>query len=217
MAAGGFHSLALTANGADGGGGRIITVNWGNNSSTNSSLPVSTGLTGITAIAVGGSHSLALANNNTIWAWGNNGNGQLGDGTTVDRYTPVPVSGLTGITAIGGGGNHSIALKTDGTIWGWGYNNYGQLGDGTTTERLNPVQVVGINDATAIGVNCFGDHNLAVVPIVNVDTNAATNITTTAASLNGTLNNLISGSSARFPSSGEQLPVFSLHRLLLPT
>ena len=188
--------MALTANGAVWAWGENNYGQLGNNSSTNSSLPVSTGLTGITAIAAGGSHSLALANNNTIWAWGNNGNGQLGDGTTVDRYTPVPVSGLTGITAIGGGGNHSIALKTDGTIWGWGYNNYGQLGDGTTTERLNPVQVVGINDATAIGVNCFGDHNLAVVPIVNVDTNAATNITTTAASLNGTLNNLISGSSA---------------------
>jgi alpha-tubulin suppressor-like RCC1 family protein len=196
VAAGGFHSLALTADGTVWAWGENNFGQLGDSSSTNSSLPVSTGLTGITAIAAGGSHSLALANNNTVWAWGNNGNGQLGDGTTVNRYTPVQVSGLNGITAIGGGGNHSIALKTDGTIWAWGYNNYGQLGDGTTTDRHTPVQAVGINDATAIGVNCFGDHNLAVVPIVNVNTNASDNITAVGASLNGTLNNLISGSSA---------------------
>jgi alpha-tubulin suppressor-like RCC1 family protein len=101
-----------------------------------------TGLTGVTAISVGGFHSYALKNDGTVWAWGWNLYGMLGNGTTTDSYTPVQVSGLTGITAIAGEYLHAIALKNDGTLWAWGPNNFGQLGDGTTTERHSPVQVL---------------------------------------------------------------------------
>ena len=91
---------------------------------------------GVVAIAGGGYHSMALKSDGTVWAWGANYYGQLGDGSTTNRTTPVQVSGLTGVVAIAGGGNHSLALKSDGTVYAWGYNNRGQLGDGTTTQRI---------------------------------------------------------------------------------
>jgi alpha-tubulin suppressor-like RCC1 family protein len=117
-----------------------------------SSSPVQvSGLTGITAIAAGNYHTVALMNNGTVWAWGSNSYGQLGDGTTTNRFTPVKISGLTGITAIAAGETHTVALKNDGTVWAWGDNGYGQLGDGTfTSQRLSPVQVSGLTGITAI-------------------------------------------------------------------
>lgn len=66
------------------------------------------------------------------WAWGDNVYGQLGDGTTSDRGTPVQVSGLTSVAAIAAGNLHSLAVKDDGSVWTWGYNAYGQLGVGQT-------------------------------------------------------------------------------------
>ena len=84
--------------------------------------------------------------------------GQLGDGTTTDRSTPVQVSGLTNIAAIAGGGNDTIALKNDGTVWAWGWNYFGQLGDGTTTDRSTPVQVWGHVVAIAGG----SEHTIAL-------------------------------------------------------
>ena len=112
------------------------------------------------AIAGGDSHSLALKSDGTVWAWGYNGCGQLGDGSTTNRLTPVQVSGLTGVVAIAGGGSHSLALKSDGTVWAWGCNDYGQLGDGTTTNRLTPVQVSGLTGVVAIAGG--GAHSLAL-------------------------------------------------------
>jgi len=96
------------------------------------------------------SHTLFQKIDGTAWAWGNNASGQLGDGSTIDRYSPVAVSGLTGVTALATGGAHSLALKSDGTVWAWGSNTSGQLGDGTTSDRLTPVQVSGLSGVTAI-------------------------------------------------------------------
>lgn len=93
-----------------------------------------------TAIACGGNHSLALMQDGTVRAWGGNGEGQLGDGTSTDRSTPVTVSGLSGVTAVSAGLEHSMALKSDGTVWAWGSNLNGKLGDGTDTDRPQPVQ-----------------------------------------------------------------------------
>ncbi|MBI4931377.1 MAG: T9SS type A sorting domain-containing protein [Bacteroidetes bacterium] len=107
---------------------------------------------GITALAAGWSHSLALKNNGTLLTWGNNQYGQLGDNTITDRWTPVFVHGqndiglLSGIVAIAGGYGHSIALKNDGTVWTWGRNDYGQLGDNTLNSSYVPVQVHGPAD-----------------------------------------------------------------------
>ncbi|GDX40608.1 hypothetical protein LBMAG21_09000 [Armatimonadota bacterium] len=116
-------------------------------------------LTGVVQVASGGyysyasagGHSLALKSDGTVWAWGRNQYGALGDGTNTARSTPVQVSGLTGVTQVAGGGNyHSLALKSDGTIWAWGYNAVGQLGDGTTTDRNTPVQVSGLTGVTQV-------------------------------------------------------------------
>jgi len=119
------------------------------------------GLTGITAIASGGDHTLVLKSDGTVWSWGGNFNGQLGDGTTTERSTPVQVSGLTGVTAISAGSYHSLALKNDGTVWAWGGNIFGQLGDGTTTDSSTPVQVSNLTGAKAVsaGIN----HSLALM------------------------------------------------------
>src|SRR5207249_5167588 len=85
-----------------------------------------------------------------VWAWGYNAWGQIGDGTTTQRATPVQVNGLPNVVAVAGSWYHSVALKSDGTVWAWGYNGSGQLGDGTTTQRLTPVQVSGLSGVIAI-------------------------------------------------------------------
>jgi alpha-tubulin suppressor-like RCC1 family protein len=109
-------------------------------------------LTGITAIAAGDSHSLAVKSDGTVFTWGINNHGQLGDGTTSDSSTPVQVVGpngqgvLTGVVAtVAGRGGYSLAVKSDGTVFSWGYNWAGQLGDSTTSDSSTPVQVVGPN------------------------------------------------------------------------
>ena len=93
-------------------------------------------MSGVTAIAGGDFHTVALKSDGTVWAWGYNDEGQLGDGITTGRTTPVQVSSLSGVTAIAAGYRHTVALKSDGTVWAWGYNEYGQLGDGTRTDRI---------------------------------------------------------------------------------
>jgi len=70
--------------------------------------------------------SQALADGVAAWGW--NGFGQLGDGSTDNRYSPVALDGTSGVTAIAAGNGHSVALKDDGSVWVWGVNFYGQLG-----------------------------------------------------------------------------------------
>lgn len=110
------------------------------------------------------SHSLAVKRDGTVWAWGQNGRGQLGDGTTTSRSTPAQVSGLAGIVAVaagsGWGSEHSLALESDGTVWAWGANTWGQLGDGTLTNRLTPVQVSGL--IRAVGITAGDAWSLVV-------------------------------------------------------
>ena len=121
--------------------------------------PVS-GLSDIVAVAAGQSHSLALRGDGTVWAWGSNGHGQLGDGTTQTTTTPVQVGGLTGVVRIAAGSAHSIAVKRDGTVWAWGSNAAGQLGDGTTTDRLAATQTTGVSGISAVAAGLF--HGLAL-------------------------------------------------------
>ena len=123
----------------------------------------STFLTGIVGIATGGTHSLALKSDGTVWAWGLNSSGQLGNGTTTNQSYAVQVklvggAALTGIADIAAGANHSLARKTDGTLWAWGSNANGQLADGTTnpvstSKQLNAVQVKASSTIFLNGVN----------------------------------------------------------------
>lgn len=160
VSAGGFHSLFLKNDGTVWANGSDIYGQLGDgpfNSSGSTPVQV-TSLSGITAISAGWVHSLFLKNDGTVWACGNNANGQLGDGTTVDkRLTPVKSGSLSGIIEISAGGiyqsyGHSLFLKNDGTVWACGYNNYGQLGDGTNVNKYTPVQVTGLCSFSA-GVN----------------------------------------------------------------
>lgn len=96
---------------------------------------------------MGNGFSCATLTDGTVQCWGLNGNGQLGDGTTTDRSTPVQVSGITTATQISLGYTHSCAILQDGTMKCWGENVFGQLGDGTNSDSATPVQVSGITTA----------------------------------------------------------------------
>ncbi len=134
-------------------------------------IPVS-GLSGIRAIAAGGGggvlgdHSLAVTSDGTVWAWGANGKGQLGDGTRDDRLTPVQVLNATGtgplsdIRQVAAGARHSLALDKDGHVWAWGDNTFGQLGDGTYEDRAYPGQVTGLSDVVMIAAGWR--HSVAI-------------------------------------------------------
>lgn len=93
---------------------------------------------------------LALRSDGTVWSWGYNHEGQLGDGTNIYKSTPVPVYGLHNVISISAGSHHSLALKSDGTVWAWGNNSHGLLGDGTTNNRFTPAQVKGLSNVVAI-------------------------------------------------------------------
>jgi len=93
------------------------------------------------SIAAGGAHTVALKSDSSLWTWGDNEAGQLGDGTTTNRSVPTQVGSDATWTSAAAGGGHTLAVRTDGTLWGWGYNASGQVGNGTTTDRSVPVQV----------------------------------------------------------------------------
>ena len=145
---------------------------WGNNDNGQLGNGVTTGvnpnatpfmianLSGVTAIATGHDHTLALKSDGTVWAWGNNTMGQLGDGSTTASALPLQVPGLSGITAISAGYKYSLARKDDTTVWAWGYNNFGQLGNNTTTNSPLPVQVATLTNVAAISAGY--DHSVAM-------------------------------------------------------
>lgn len=101
-------------------------------------------------ISDGWYHTVALKSDGTVWAWGCNDHGQLGDGTNTNRNIPVSVKKLRGFTSILCGMRHTVTLKADGTVWAWGRNDFGQLGDGTNKDRSTPVRVKTLSDVTAI-------------------------------------------------------------------
>ncbi|MBF0611894.1 MAG: hypothetical protein HQL55_12310 [Magnetococcales bacterium] len=111
-------------------------------------------------VACGSDHSLALKDDGTVWAWGYNNYGQLGNGSTSNNFTPVQVNSLIDVVAICGGSYHSLALKEDGTVWAWGYGGVGQLGNGSTSNSSTPVQVSNLIDVVAI--SCGAYHSLAL-------------------------------------------------------
>ena len=155
IAAGSNHNLALRSDGTVWAWGNNSDGQLGDGTNTDSSTPVRVmtapglDLNSVVAIAANGRSSLALKSDGTVWAWGNNWYGQLGDGTsgytTGNRPAQVMASPgvpFSGVTAISAGGNHNLVLKGDGTVWAWGKNYHGQLGNGTTTQSSCPVQVM---------------------------------------------------------------------------
>ena len=153
VSAGIGQTVMLKADGTVWASGRNVWGQLGDGTTTDRSNPVQvvdsggSPLTGVSGIHAGGLHTVFLKSDGTVWAAGKNGDGQLGDGATINRSNPVQVvdsggSPFTGVTRVSTGPYHTVYLKSDGTVWAAGSNNYGQLGDGTTIDRSNPVQVV---------------------------------------------------------------------------
>ena len=112
-------------------------------------------LSGVQDVATGYYHTIALMSDGTVRAWGQGGNGALGNGNSSDSPTPVTVQGLSNVKQVACGMYTSYALKNDGTVWAWGYNAQGQVGDGSTSTRFTPVQVSGLTNAKSIGSVCY--------------------------------------------------------------
>jgi alpha-tubulin suppressor-like RCC1 family protein len=132
-------------------------------STTISSVPVAVpGLSNVRSIAAGSSHSLALLENGTVMAWGENNYGQLGDGDFNSSYMPVVVSSLSNVRSIAAGLHHSLALLEDGTVMAWGRNDYGQFGIDTSNASSSvPVAVPGLSNVRSIAAGSF--HSLALL------------------------------------------------------
>lgn len=154
VSAGSDHSVALKSDGTvwTWGSNSCSQMGNGNTGWTAEGWPPSqvAGLSGVIAISAGNSHTLALKRDGTVWAWGANESGQLGDGTITERSRPVQVTGMTDVAAVSAGTDHSVAIRNDGTVWAWGANEYGQVGDGTTIRRTTPAQVSGFSGVTAV-------------------------------------------------------------------
>ena len=119
-------------------------------------------LSNVRDVATGSYHTAASKGDGTVWSWGYNAKGQLGNGTLTDTTNPVQATGLTNVIAVAGGDLHTLALKADGTVWAWGYNFFGQLGRApyNFTDSTTPVQVYGLTDVIAIAGS--GKRSLAL-------------------------------------------------------
>ncbi len=134
----------------------------GDGTTTSSSDPTPiAGLSGVSSVAAGKDHGLALLSSGKVMAWGDNANGQLGDGSVVSSDVPVEVKGVTTATAIAAGDEFSVALLANGTVLAWGQNAEGQLGDGSITGSDVPVSVSGVSEATAVAAGLH--HALALL------------------------------------------------------
>lgn len=162
VAAGFRHSLAVRSDSSTWGWGDNGSGQLGNDTVLFSLLPVQvSALAGISSIAGGGwANSLALKDDGTVWSWGYNGWGELGNGTTEDSAIPIQVMSLSNVVQIAGGEYHALALRSDGTVWSWGRNDSGQLGDGTFTMRSTPVLTGGLTGVVALSSK--GRHSMAL-------------------------------------------------------
>ncbi len=174
VAAGAEHSLALLSDGTVWAWGWNLVgqlgtpdVCVGEFCYSTSPVPVS-GLSNVVAIAAGNFHSVAALADGSVWAWGGNDSGALGDGTTIDRNVPVQAVGVSGVTTVAAGLGYTLALKRDGTVLAWGVNDLGELGDGTTHGSSLAVPVKGLRRVAAISagrafIDTGGAHSLAIV------------------------------------------------------
>jgi alpha-tubulin suppressor-like RCC1 family protein len=157
------HSIALKLDGSvwSWGDNEYGQLGIGNSDVINSSIPkLIEGIHGIVAVAAGNKHSLALADDGTVWSWGSNEKGQLGHANQSESYVPKLIYSLTNVVSIAAGYGHSMALKEDGTVWTWGENNFGQLGIGHKNSIAKPVKVEALENIVYISAGAA--HCIAV-------------------------------------------------------
>jgi len=112
-------------------------------------------------------HSLKLDKDGSVWAWGANWYGQLGNKSTNDSSIPLKVLDLKDVISVSSGAFHNLALKKDGSVWAWGANIYGQLGiNSDDLFRSYPIKISGLSNVIAI--SCGDSHNLALTSDGNV-------------------------------------------------
>jgi alpha-tubulin suppressor-like RCC1 family protein len=165
VSAGSYHTAAIKTNGSLWSWGDNRYGQLGDNTETTRFSPVQTVSQGTDwkSVACGGGHTVAIKTNGTLWTWGDNEYGQLGDSTTVNRMSPVQtISGGSRWSSVTGSWGFTSAIKTDGSLWTWGQNTYGQLGTGDTVQRSSPVQTSsGGKDWRQIASG--GDHHSAAI------------------------------------------------------
>lgn len=162
VSGGAAFTIGLKSNGTLWAWGDNSKGQLGNGTGTGSSispLQVGTDTTWV-SIATGNLHGLGVKANGTLWGWGWNSNGQLGDGTILQRLSPVQIGSDHTWVGISGGYLHSMGLKADGTLWSWGYNLHGQLGDGTTITRKSPVKIGTGNNWVSFSCGYGHSHGL---------------------------------------------------------
>jgi len=168
IAAGLWHTVAVRTDGTLWAWGGNSFGELGDGTTTDRHAPVQVGTdTHWASVAAGswestdvGAWTVAVKTDGTLWAWGDNSFGELGDGTTTGRNAPVRVGTDTHWAQVSAGAQHTVAVKTDGTLWAWGNNGSGQLGDGTTTEQHAPVPVG--TDTNWVQVSAGSGYTVAV-------------------------------------------------------
>ena len=172
IAGGAYYSQALKSDGSMWAWGYNNIGQLGTGNTTASIIPVASsacasgvyqgaGLSPLMGhLTASQNHTLAVKADATVWAWGENANGELGDGTIIDRPTPVQASGVAGANGISTGYYHSLAVLANGTVSSWGYNGYGQLGQGDTLSRPTPLAVPGLTGVISVSAGQY--HSLAL-------------------------------------------------------
>jgi hypothetical protein len=114
-------------------------------------VPASCADNTIKMVSAGGGHACLIRTDGSVWCWGRNDRGQLGDGTRTPRPLPVRVGGVSNIIAVAAGDTHTCAAEKDGPVWCWGADDSGQLGDsGSGGDRGLPQKVLGVMAALAV-------------------------------------------------------------------
>jgi alpha-tubulin suppressor-like RCC1 family protein len=165
VALGGDHTCAVKTDGSlwcwgANGSGQLGDGTGGWGAYSNTPVPITSG---VSSVALGGDHTCAVKQDGSLWCWGSNYYGQLGDGTSIEKSTPYPVITPAGALSISAGGSHSCAIKTDGSLWCWGNNSSGQLGNGESGGiSYFPSQVLPPMLSDVSFVSLGGEHSCAI-------------------------------------------------------
>lgn len=162
VSAGETHTLAVKLNGTlwSWGNGAFGQLGNGVFSSATPNVTQIGTATDWSSVSAGYGFSLAIKTNGTLWSWGLNNTGQLGDNTLVDKNLPIQVGVATDWLRVDAGGQHSLGVKTTGTLWAWGNNTFGQLGNGNNTTSQIPIQIGTLTNWSLVSAGF--DHSLAI-------------------------------------------------------